>query len=119
VTSLGLLQPLAILEEVWTDISMYFIDWLPPSQGKTTIPSCCGPTHKICSLLPTSTSLYDGYCKHYIHNTKFVEEVENPLNKSKEKTTMEQPNPENHYNENPEYKYMETYKSLLQILDFL
>jgi transposase InsO family protein len=37
VASPGLLQPLAVPEEVWTDISMDFIDGLPPSQGKTTI----------------------------------------------------------------------------------
>ena len=37
VASPRLLQPLAIPEEVWTDISMDFIDGLPPSQGKTTI----------------------------------------------------------------------------------
>jgi hypothetical protein len=37
VASPELLQPLTVPEEVWTDISMDFIDGLPPLQGKTTI----------------------------------------------------------------------------------
>lgn len=33
----GLLQPLLILQRIWTNISMYFIDGPPNSLGKSTI----------------------------------------------------------------------------------
>lgn len=33
----GLLSPLPMLERVWEEISMDFVDSLPPSQGKTVI----------------------------------------------------------------------------------
>ena len=33
----GLLQPLSIPERVWTKISMYFINALPPSNGHTVV----------------------------------------------------------------------------------
>jgi hypothetical protein len=62
VASPGLLQPLAIPKEVWTNISMDFIDGLSPSQGKTTILVVVDrSTHKICSFLPTSASLNGGH----------------------------------------------------------
>lgn len=37
VSPAGLLQPLPISTQIWADISMYFIDGLPTSRGKSTI----------------------------------------------------------------------------------
>lgn len=37
MASPGLLQPLPILEKLWTDISMDFIEGLPNSNGKSVI----------------------------------------------------------------------------------
>jgi len=50
----GLLQPLPIPCQVWDDITMDFIDGLPPSVGKTSILCCCGRLSKLAHFLALS-----------------------------------------------------------------
>lgn len=42
----GLLQPLPIPKQIWTDLSMDFITYLSPSQGKTIIFEVACPLSK-------------------------------------------------------------------------
>ena len=52
LSSASLLQPLAIPKQVWSDVSMDFIEGLPPSKGHTVIMVAVNRLTKYVHLVP-------------------------------------------------------------------
>ncbi|KAL5803455.1 hypothetical protein ACOSQ4_031760 [Xanthoceras sorbifolium] len=67
----GLLQPLPILHRIWTDISMNFMEGLPPSNGHTMVMVVVNHLSKYAHFIPlkhlfTAISVAKAFLSHVV-----------------------------------------------------